>query len=189
MRDDQSNGDAVDSFEVYAAPSTTGPDHGTRTPTPYHEDYQASDYRSDWPLPTTSVPTVPRIANSSHPLLSMLDELLDMIVSRSADNDRLCLQTTSRRFYYLSYTTARVLSDQQRDAFVTTMKRQAYNRAVTQEAAGGISRTMRPCSGCADIHPVCMFSMAQLSTPALWRGCRSSERRIIICNNKSISIM
>ena len=127
--------------------------------------------------------------HSSHPLLALPDEMLVAIQSHLENNDRLSLQQASRRLYYFSAIKVQELDIDERRAFDAVLRRDKYYAAVVKEAAGTISSTHRPCRACCRVHPITAFSEAQLRRQAHKRGCMLSQRKLVICEHRSMTLL
>ncbi|KAK4944760.1 hypothetical protein LTR10_015930 [Elasticomyces elasticus] len=130
----------------------------------------------------------------SSPLSTLPGELLNAILSYIEDSDRVCLQQTSRHLYNSILADANDLDGTQRARLARTIKRQRYGLACEAEAAGvslggfDLDR-QRGCWVCADVHSVTWFIDEQLAMPPIRRECVFSQRRIVLCKHKSITLV
>ncbi|TKA66465.1 hypothetical protein B0A55_09202 [Friedmanniomyces simplex] len=138
---------------------------------------------------TTTLDSSPSDHNSHNPLLSLPDEILGSALSYLKNNDHLSLQLTSRRLFQCSSISVKDLDATEHEAFSTTMKREAYHAAESEEAAGNRSSIRRPCGVCIDVHPFRHFSAIQLMRSASKRGCLRSERKLVICEHMSTTLL
>ncbi|KAK3641923.1 hypothetical protein LTR56_011024 [Elasticomyces elasticus] len=130
----------------------------------------------------------------SSPLSTLPGELLNAILSYIEDSDRVCLQQTSRHLYNSILADANDLDGTQRARLARTIKRQRYGLACEAEAAdvslGGFDLDrQRGCWVCADVHSVTWFTDKQLAMPPIRRECVFSQRRIVLCKHKSITLV
>ncbi|KAK5705500.1 hypothetical protein LTR97_002619 [Elasticomyces elasticus] len=130
----------------------------------------------------------------ANPLLTLPGELLQALVSYTDNNDRVCLQQTSRHLYNSILANANNLDETQRARLARTIKRQGYGLACEAEATGvslgGFDLdTQRGCWVCADVHPVSWFIDEQLAMPPKRRECVFSQRKIVLCKHKSITLV
>ncbi|KAK3657647.1 hypothetical protein LTR56_002422 [Elasticomyces elasticus] len=130
----------------------------------------------------------------SSPLSTLPGELLDAILSHIENSERVCLQQTSRHLYNSILANANDLDGTQRARLARVIKRQRYGSACEAEAAGvslgGLDLDrQRGCWVCADVHSVTWFSDEQLAMPPNRRECVFSQRRIVLCKHKSITLV
>ncbi|KAK5707123.1 hypothetical protein LTR17_020995 [Elasticomyces elasticus] len=130
----------------------------------------------------------------ANPLLTLPGELLQAIVSYTDNNDRVCLQQANRQLYNSILADANDLDETQRESLARTIKRQRYGLACEAEAAGvslggfDLDR-QRGCWVCADVHSVSWFTDEQLAVPPTKRACVFSQRKIVLCKHKSITLV
>ncbi|KAK5712046.1 hypothetical protein LTR15_012115 [Elasticomyces elasticus] len=130
----------------------------------------------------------------ANPLLTLPGELLQAIISYTDNNDRVCLQQTSRHLYNSILANANDLDETQRARLARAIKRQGYGLACEAEAAGAslggfdLDR-QRGCWVCAGVHSVTWFTDEQLAMSPKRRVCVFSQRKIVLCKHKSITLV
>ena len=128
------------------------------------------------------------IPGKHSPLLRLPDELLAATASYLGNDDRVCLQSACKQLYQLSTISVQELTADERRRFSKALWRDAYNTAVEAEDAGHFS-TRPACRVCKATHPVDKFSETELAIKATHRGCILAERRLVLCEHRSLSLL